>query len=139
LIVSAANASDNISPQSIISALPSFDKQFNITYKTYPAPKFTIQNTTELQMIGRQFDDDVFKNRLVDSYSPYRFGSYFIFEANNRTKQYRVATFVNLTSQDVAAAYPQFIYEAILKRALGRPNFKLRVTTTPYPITEKLR
>lgn len=26
-----------------------------------------------------------------------------------------------------------------MKRALGRPNFKLRVTTTPFPITEKLR
>jgi hypothetical protein len=56
--------------------------------------------------VGKRFDDDVFMNRLVDSYSPYRFGSYFIFEANNRTKQFRAATFLNLTSQDVSAAYP---------------------------------
>ncbi len=46
---------------------------------------------------------------------------------------------MNLTSQDVTAAYPQYLYEAILKKALGRPNFKFRLTTTPYPITEKLR
>jgi ATP-binding cassette, subfamily A (ABC1), member 3 len=78
-------------------------------------------------------------NRLNGSQFPYRFGSYFIFEANNRTKTFRSAVFINITSQDVSAAYPQFLYEAILKRALGRPNFKFRVTTTPYPITEKLR
>ena len=96
-------------------------------------------NTTELQGIGRQFDNDVFMNRLAESAFPYRFGSFFIFEANNRTKQFRSAVFINVTSQDVTAAYPQFLYEAILKKALGRPNFKFRVTTTPYPITEKLR
>jgi ATP-binding cassette, subfamily A (ABC1), member 3 len=36
---------------------------------------------------------------------------------------------MNLTSQDVAAAYPQFLYEAILQRALGKPNLKFKMTT----------
>ena len=46
---------------------------------------------------------------------------------------------MNLTSQDVAAAYPQFLYEAVLKQALGRPKLRLKVTTSPYPVTQKLR
>jgi len=37
-------------------------------------------------MTGEIFDDDVFDNRLKDSYFPYRYGSYFVLEANNRTK-----------------------------------------------------
>ena len=65
---------------------------------SYPAPKFNITNTTELQAIGRQFDNDIFMNRLKDSYFPYRFGSFFILEANNRTKTFRSAVFINLTS-----------------------------------------
>ncbi len=31
------------------------------------------------------------------------------------------------------------MYEAILKAALGNPSFKFEVTTTPYPITQRLR
>ena len=107
-------------------------EHFNITYKSYPDTKNSFN-------VSHSFDDDVFANRLVDGYSPYRYGSYYIVEANNKTKRFSSAVFVNTTSQDVAAAYPEFLYEAILKKALGRPNFKLRLTTTPYPITEKLR
>jgi len=40
------------------------------------------------------------------SYFPYRYGSYFVLEANNKTKQFKAAVSMNLTSQDVAAAYP---------------------------------
>lgn len=53
-----------------------------------------------------KFDQDTFDNRLVGSYSPYRFGSYFLYESNNATKQFKAAVFLNLTSQDVTVAYP---------------------------------
>ncbi len=55
---------------------------------SYPAPRFNFTNTTELQNVGKKFDDDVFLNRLNESYFPYRFGSYFVVEANNRTKRF---------------------------------------------------
>ena len=54
---------------------------------------------------------------------PYRFGSYLIYQANNITKNYKVVNYVNATSQDVAIAYPQFMYEAILRSSTGRPHF----------------
>jgi len=31
------------------------------------------------------------------------------------------------------------LYEAILQKALGKPNLKFKLTTQPYPITQKLR
>jgi hypothetical protein len=46
---------------------------------------------------------------------PYSYGSYFIYEANNSTKQFKVASLLNLTSQDATALYPQFMYESILR------------------------
>ena len=37
---------------------------------------------------------------------PYRYGSYYVYEANNKTKTFRVAAFVNTTSQDSVAMFP---------------------------------
>ena len=37
---------------------------------------------------------------------PYRYGSYMIYEANNRTKQFKVVTFINTTSQDAVGLWP---------------------------------
>ena len=54
-----------------------------------------------------------FDNRLNDSALgelPYRYGSYFILEADNYTKSFKTATFINTTSQDAAAYFPQFLY-----------------------------
>jgi transglutaminase/protease-like cytokinesis protein 3 len=65
---------------------------------------------------------------------PYRYGSYFIYEANNKTKQFKFTTLLNITSQDVTPLYPQFMYEAILKQATGNPNLKFKVTTAPFPV-----
>ena len=64
--------------------------------------------------ILKAFSDDVYAARLNGTKEPYRYGSYFIYEANNLTKQFRVASLVNLTSQDATALFPQFMYESIL-------------------------
>ena len=60
---------------------------------------------------------------------PYRIGSYYIYEANNKTKQFKTSIFMNTTSQDVMALYPQYIYEAFLKTATGHDDLKFKVST----------
>lgn len=54
----------------------------------------------------REFDKDVFNARLQGEMEPYRYGSYFIYEANNKTKQFKFTTLLNITSQDVTPLYP---------------------------------
>lgn len=71
----------------------------------------------------------VFPNKLGGS-----FGSYLVYEANKLNQQYKVITYVNTTSQDAAAAYPQFMYESILRTASGNPNFQFKFYTQPFPI-----
>jgi hypothetical protein len=91
--------------------LPNATGAFDITYNTYP--RINVTGTPSLKNLsdyfnetGRLFDDDVFANKVNGSYFPYRYGSYFVLEANNKTKQFKAAVSMNLTSQDVAAAYP---------------------------------
>lgn len=64
---------------------------------------------------------------------PYRYGSYYIFEANNNTKNFKIATFVNLTSNDAINFYPQHLYSAVIKTASGRNDLKFTVTNVPNP------
>ena len=48
-----------------------------------------------------------FKNStLPHTVFPYRYGSYYIYEANNATNQFKVATWINVTSNEVANFYP---------------------------------
>jgi len=44
---------------------------------------------------------------------------------------------MNLTSQDVMALYPQYLYEAVLKTATGRDDLKFKVTTAQFPLVKK--
>ena len=67
------------------------------------------------------------------------YGAYFLYEMNNSTKQFKVATFINTTSQDAAADYPQFMYESILRLATGNDNLHFNVHSSPWPVTFKLR
>lgn len=80
------------------------------------------------------FNNDVYSSRLNGPMEPYRYGSYFIYEANNQTKQFKVASLLNITSQDVTALFPQFMYESILQQATGNPNLKFKVVTAPFPV-----
>jgi hypothetical protein len=116
---------NSFSPKEIIEALPNYAEAFTVTYKDYSQ----INQARGEQAIHEAFDTDVFNARNDAPTEPFRYGSYFIYEANKATHQYKVATFVNLTSQDVTALYPQFMYEAILKKATGNPDFKFKVTS----------
>jgi len=62
-------------------------------------------------------------------------GSYFLYELNNSTKQFKVATLINTTQADSAALYPQFMYESIIKLATGDPKIKFTVNNSPWPIS----
>ncbi len=75
---------------------------FTPTYKDYSY----VDTTFSERALLREFDKDIFEARLNGSMEPYRYGSYYIYEANNRTKQFKVASFLNITSQDVTALYP---------------------------------
>jgi len=83
----------------------------------------------------------VFDLRLLNTEptDPYNYGSFFFYEANNATKQFKAVVYLNLTSQDVTALYPHFLYEAIIKAASGNPSFKFNVSTSPYPISKKMK
>jgi len=74
----------DIPPKTLISSLPDFDTAFDVTYKDY-----SYINTNSFQgerTLLREFDKDVFNARLQGEMEPYRYGSYFIYEANNKTK-----------------------------------------------------
>jgi hypothetical protein len=86
---------------------------------------------------SRAWDEQAYQREHPDAKRrevwPYRYGSYYVYEANNKTKNFKVATFVNLTSQDASALWPQFMYEAILKTATGNPDLKFTLTNQPFP------
>lgn len=118
------------------------DFDFEVTYKNYTSDIQTNKvnfvrgiDDQEFDLMD-QFDEDHFAERRD---KPYRYGSYLIYQANNITKNYKVVNFVNTTSQDVAIAYPQFMYEAILRQATGRPHFQFKVVTNPFPILQKYK
>jgi hypothetical protein len=76
---------DDISPQKLIESLPMYENgAFEPTYKDYSYMNMRQMNAERFLL--REFDKDVFNSRLDGDLEPYRYGSYFIYEANNRTK-----------------------------------------------------
>ena len=84
----------------------------------------------------KDFDKTILGAANADE--PYRYGSYYILEANNDTKSFKFATFVNTTSQDASAFFPQFLYQSILREAMGDPDFIFNVSTMAYPTSTTL-
>ena len=68
---------------------------FDITYDDYSS---LYQGPANTSQVGTKFDNDVFQNRYNGSLDPTRFGSYFIYQADNSTKQFKASVFMNLTS-----------------------------------------
>jgi len=46
---------------------------------------------------------------------------------------------MNITSQDVAALVPQFMYESILKTAFDDPEFEFKVKIRAFPLTYQIQ
>ena len=109
----------------LYAMLPNSTEAFEVTYKDN-------LNYTE-------FYDAVYEARNDLPLYPYRYGSYQIYHANKKTNVYQIVNFLNVTSQDVTAMYPQYMYQSILRVATGDPDFTFSVTTTPYPIYQKFK
>jgi ATP-binding cassette subfamily A (ABC1) protein 3 len=56
-----------------------------------------------------EFYDKVYDIRNDKPIYPYRYGAYQIYQAERGIQRYQLTAFLNITSQDVAALYPQFI------------------------------
>lgn len=65
---------NDFTPQQILSSLPSLSNSFDISYKDYSSSA----TATNISF----FDDAVFEARLIKPYSPSRYSSYFIYQAD---------------------------------------------------------
>ena len=86
-----------------------------------------------------EFYDEVYEARNEGDPFPYRYGSYNIYEANRVTNTYQVVNYLNITSPDVTAFYPQYLYTAILRAALDDPDLNFNVTSVPFPVYQKFK
>lgn len=91
-----------------------------------PASNFTIKlnkNLTDQSNIY-SYDNATFKFGLnTSSTPPWHYGDYFLWSANNKTKNFKFLTWVNTTAAGSSEMYPAMMYESILKTATGDPNF----------------
>ena len=46
---------------------------------------------------------------------------------------------MNITSQDVTALYPQFMYTALLRAATGNEDLEFNVINAPFPIYQMFK
>ena len=50
-----------------------------------------------------------------------------------------MVTFVNSTSQDAAAAFTHFGYEALLAQITGKSSFSFQLYNAPFPVSQELK
>lgn len=62
-----------------------------------------------------------------------------MFKANKLTNLYQIVNYLNVTSQDVTAMYPQYMYTAILRVATGKPDLNFNMITTPFPVYQLMK
>jgi len=103
-------------------------------YNNLPDAKTAFELTNTTAVNNATFYDEVNQQQFEGDKQPYRYGSYLVYEADTASQTWLVNSYVNITSQDVAAIYPQFMYESIFKTALNDENFKFEMTTEPYPV-----
>lgn len=110
-VVELGDGSD-VSGETLFNNLPnvtSSEEPFKVTY-IQPA------NYTD-------FYTEVYESRLDEPIFPYRYGSYQVYRAIKSNNTYNVNNYLNVTSQDVSALYPQFMYTSILRTATDDPEF----------------
>ena len=112
---------DDITSEELFARLPNATQAFEVEYYD----DFSDFN---------EFYDKVFDQQYKAPIYPYRYGSYQIYQANRKNHTYAFTTFLNITSQDVAALYPQWMYQSIIANAANSPDLKYEVTTQPFPV-----
>ena len=83
------------------------------------------------------FYDAVFEHRNDLPLYPYRYGSYQIYQANTKSNLFNIVQYLNVTSQDATAMFPQYMYQAILRVATGDPDLEFNVINYPFPVYQK--
>lgn len=78
--------------------LPFLSDSFDVSYSNY-----TI-NPRNISSALLAMDNELYETRF--KVGKVRLGSYYIFEANNVTKQFKAVIFVNVTGQEVVPLYP---------------------------------
>lgn len=123
-----SRSGSDIQPADLLQGLPYADEYFELTpFDKLKQGRPSLSGNLTRALLA--FDDEL--QRTKSDEAPYSYASYYILEASNASKQFKVATFVNTTSQDAAAYFSQFMYEAIIRQATGNPNFRFNVTTAP--------
>ena len=89
-------SNSDFSPRSIIESLPLYNQSFDVTFRDYSS--INTSNGSNEKPVLELFDNDIFDARLIEPYEPFRYGSYFIYEANRNRMQFKVANMLNLTS-----------------------------------------
>ena len=116
---------DNLMGADIAKMLPNSTEAFEVKYTG--------------NMSYNEFYNEVYAARNEGEPYPYRFGSYQIYKASKKDNLYQVINFLNVTSQDVSALYPQYMYQAILRAATGDEKLEFNVVTTPMPIYQMFK
>ena len=81
------------------------------------------------------FDNILYDTAQQSPLEPFRYGSYYLHSLDYTNNQYKIVTFANTTSQEAAVAFPQFMYEAILRRVSGI-GFQYTMVNDPMPIVQ---
>ena len=81
-----------------------------------------------------EFYNAVYEYRNELPLFPYRYGSFQIYQANKQSQLYQIVSYINATSPDATAMFPQFMNQAILRVATGDPEFTFNVINAPFPI-----
>jgi len=123
--VNMTNDGFDVMGSELYAALPNSTEAFDVRY-------IESANYTD-------FYNQVFEARNDEPLYPYRYGSYQIFQANKKSNLYQIVNYLNVTSQDVTAMFPQYMYQAILRVATDDPTFNFDVTSTPYPIYQAFK
>ena len=76
-----------------------------------------------------EFYDAFYEARKDGEPFPYRYGSFQIYRADKSKHLYQVSAYLNVTSQDVTALYPQYLYGALLRAATGETDLEFNVVS----------
>jgi len=120
--------------QPINMADDGFDLMGSDIVKMLPNGTEAFETTMMGNLSYTDFYDKVFEARQDTPLYPYRYGSYQIYKANTKSNLFQVVNYLNVTSQDVTALYPHYIYTALLRAATGKSELQFNVILTAFPI-----
>jgi len=94
------SSGDDYTTMEIMKNFASEDDSFDLQM----FPNTAVGEPAEYLSALKEFDQKLFDTQVEEA--PFRYGSYFILEADRDSKNFKFATFVNTTSQDASAFYP---------------------------------